>query len=161
MPSYISQADIELFVPDVGNYNLNINGMIDSAETDVINHLQYIWFPEAAILYINPQLVNRNVNVVASMIPPMDTTKLNIPLLKNLFIYRALGFYIFPALMKADLSGNDSFSTLKDYYEAKYNEELGNIRKAPIYDINNDGNFDNFDVSKDSVGRPVLNLFRR
>jgi len=155
--SNITQADLEIFIPDVGNYGLNLQAMLDKADANVLNHMSFIWFPTAYSKYLN---LNLNVNTNIGFVPVMEISLLNITLLTNLFAYRTLGFYVLPSLMKTSDTATDSFAALAEFYQAQYNEELDILTKAPIYDFNRDGQFSNLDINANNIGRVNVRLVR-
>jgi len=158
--SIINQTDLEKFFPDLANFNLTtIQSCIDSAEVDVMNFLHYIWFPNAYSTYVHGHF-DTTTNTALLIVPKMDETLLNYDLLKNLFIYRTLGFYLFPSLMKTTIQEEDSFFSRAKYYEEKYAEELSLVTNAPLYDFNKDSTFDNLDVTQGMIGRPIISLHR-
>jgi len=161
MPTYITQADIELFRADIGNYGLNINAMIDKAETDVINYLEYSWFQGAYNNYFG-SIGNLNVDAHGvRIVRKMDPSLLNISLLNNLFVYRTLAFYIMPSLMKDATDNEDSFFALSEFYKNKYLEELDIVIRQNVYDFNADSQFDNLDLTTNMIGKNKVRLVRR
>ena len=157
----ITQADLEKFFPDLANYGLgSIADYISYAEADVIDYFSYIWFPNALAKFSQLN-TGTNVNNPKFALPTFDMAKLNINLVKNLITFKCLGDYIFITLMKTTAEGEDSFYARAVYFQDKYEQELARVTNAPIYDFNGDGVFDNLDISKANIGRPVITLVRR
>jgi len=161
MPTYITQADLEVFFPDLANYGVTTTSvMIGSAETDIVNYFSYIWFPSAYTKFLGTNLAQGINSNGSRLMPVIDLAYLNTAILKNLFIYKTLGYYLFPSLMKTTVEGEDSFFDRGEFYRNKYNDELELLGNAPLYDFNKDGQFSGLDLNKDMVGVPPIRLNR-
>jgi len=161
MPTYITQADLELYFLDLSQYGLTtVDATIDQAETDVINYFSYVWFPNAYKKYLGGN-IDQSINTNNGTIPPIDLAYLNTDLLKRLMTYRTLGFHLFPSLMKTTTVEDDSFFARAEYFQKQYNEEITLLSGVPLYDFNKDSQFDNLDLNNALSGKkPKIKLVR-
>jgi len=161
--SIINENDLTLMYSDIANFvNISdIQKMISKAETDVINYFEYIWFPQHYKLYFFGN-TNNNMSSVntGSFLPKFDINYFNTALIKNLLVYRTLGYYVFPSLMKTTDIAEDSFYSLAEYYKNKFKEELNDLNNAPLYDFNKDNQFNNLDLNSNMTGKPTITLVR-
>jgi len=159
--AFITSTDLELYISDLTKFYSGANvGNIDihiaTAEGYVMRHIETVWFPQAAQdFYFSNQQTN-----LASAVPIMDPAFLNTDLLKNTFIFRALGYNICPSLMKSSDPTIDSFASKGEYFRTMFADEFDNAMNTYLYDFNKDGNFNNRDITLSQINKRTIKARR-
>jgi len=127
MTPYIDKDDLAKHVSDINDHNapaLWVN-QIQFATDDVLNKIKAEWWSEVSgpSLTINEALLNTDA-------------------LTNLAIYCALGFYVLPYLSTERDKDGDSFSRKAEYYRARFKEEWEIVKELPLYDFDQDSDFE-------------------
>lgn len=127
MTPYIDNTDLAKHVPDINDYSPPSSwaDQIQFATDDVLNKIKADWWE---------QLQGRGTE--------LDESLLNTAALEKLAAYRTLGFYACPYLAKEEDEDGDRWSRLADKYEKRYQEEWDIVKSLPLYDFDEDTEFE-------------------
>jgi len=117
-----TEADIVELVPDILEYGIqDFSDDIARTEADIYRLLRIQWWQPVA----SPGTV-------------MDNSKLDPAELKRSCVYHCLAYFIFPKLSKFEVDG-DRFTSMMDYYKARFDEEFNLAIRELHYDWDGSG----------------------
>ena len=120
-----TEADIVDLVPDILEYGIqDFSDDIARTEEDIFRLLRIKWWQP-----------------VASPGDVMDNNLLDPTQLKRSCVYYSLAYYIFPKLSKFEVDG-DRFTSMMDYYKARFDEEFDLAIRELHYDFDSSGTFE-------------------
>ena len=126
MTPYIDKDDLAKHVQDINDHEgpTDWTDQIRFATDDVLNKIKADWWEQ-----------------VSSPLFDIDESLLNTDALKNLAVYRTLGFYALPLLSTESDEDGDSFSRKAAKYQTRYDQEWDIVKNLPLYDFNSDDQF--------------------
>ena len=127
MTPYIDKDDLAKHVSDINTQGgpENWTDQIQFATDDVLNKIKSDWWEQ-----------------VSSPLFTINEDNLNTDALTNLAVYCTLGFYALPFLATERLEKGDSFSRKAKYYRDRYKEEWEVVKLLPLYDFDEDSQFE-------------------
>lgn len=133
-----TEADIVELVPDILEYGIqDFSDDIARTEEDIYRLLRIQWWQPIA----NPG-------------GDMDTSKLDPTELKRSCVYHCLAYFIFPKLSKFEVDG-DRFTSMMDYYKARFDEEFNLAIRELHYDWDSSGTFTDSEIVHNESRRLV------
>ena len=133
-----TEADIVELVPDILEYGIqDFSDDIARTEEDIYRLLRIQWWVP-----------------IAKHTGEMETSKLDPTELKRSCVYHCLAYFIFPKLSKFEVDG-DRFTSMMDYYKARFDEEFGLAIRELHYDSDGSGTFTDSEVVHNESRRLV------
>jgi len=133
-----ADSDLQKVRPDILTHGVaSWSDQLGFAGADVLNLMKSSWWVNAVARHFNREIVD----IMGSLTPIMDVTKINDSELVNLVCYRALARYVYPAISIDKDADGDAFSRRMTRYEEAYEEEWERVSLLPLYDFNSDGQF--------------------
>lgn len=133
-----TEADIVELVPDILEYGIqDFSDDIARTEEDIYRLLRIQWWQPIA----NPG-------------GEMDTSKLDPTELKRSCVYHCLAYFIFPKLSKFEVDG-DRFTSMMDYYKARFDEEFNLAIRELHYDWDSSGTWTESEIVHNESRRLV------
>jgi len=133
-----TEADIVELVPDILEYGIqDFSDDIARTEEDIYRLLRIQWWQPIA----NPG-------------GDMDTSKLDPTELKRSCVYHCLAYFIFPKLSKFEVDG-DRFTSMMDYYKARFDEEFNLAIRELHYDWDSSGTWTESEIVHNESRRLV------
>ena len=133
-----TEADIVELVPDILEYGIqDFSDDIARTEEDIYRLLRIQWWQP-----------------IARRSGEMETSKLDPTELKRSCVYYSLAYYIFPKLSKFEVDG-DRFTSMMDYYKARFDEEFNLAIRELHYDFDGSGTFTDSEVVHNESRRLV------
>jgi len=124
-----TEADIVDLVPDILEYGIqDFSDDIARTEEDIFRLLRIRWWQP-----------------IARRSGEMDTTKLDPTELKRSCVYHCLAYFVFPKLSKFEVDG-DRFTSMMEYYKARFDEEFDLAIRELHYDFDSSGTFESTEV---------------
>ena len=133
-----TEADIVDLVPDILEYGIqDFSDDIARTEEDIFRLLRIRWWQP-----------------IASPGDVMDNNLLDPAQLKRSCVYYSLAYYIFPKLSKFEVDG-DRFTSMMEYYKARFDEEFDLAIRELHYDFDSSGTFTDSEVVHNESRRLV------
>jgi len=141
-----TEADIVELVPDILEYGIqDFSDDIARTEEDIYRLLRIQWWAE-----IGPKVETRG----SSTLGEMDTNLLDPTELVRSCVYHCLAYFIFPKLSKFEVDG-DRFTSMMDYYKARFDEEFNLAIRELHYDWDSSGTFTDGEIVHNESRRLV------
>ncbi len=139
-------ADVLEYEPNIQDFGIfDWDDALEKGKGDVLRHLRIEWFPTQQLGKFDITVIGTNVE--------MDEDKLDAEQLKRAHVYRTLAYYIFPKLSKFEPE-MDVFQMQMEHYRNLWREEIDDCIKDGIhYDINDDGEYSDFEKESNYFGR--------
>ena len=150
MAVYATDADLITYADDILDHGVaSFTSELTRASADVLNLIKAEWWPQAISGKVNS-------SYDYGLIPPtLDESKINTAELKQITIYRAFGFHIYPRLSKFSDSDGDSFSRRGEFYRDMFKDEWNRIKNLPLYDFDGDSSFEDIE-RRGPIGRKLV-----
>ena len=133
-----TEADIVELVPDILEYGIqDFSDDIARTEEDIYRLLRIQWWVP-----------------IAKNTGEMETSKLDPTELKRSCVYHCLAYFIFPKLSKFEVDG-DRFTSMMDYYKARFDEEFNLAIRELHYDFDGSGTYEDSEIVHNESRRLV------
>lgn len=150
MTDYASDSDLVGYADDILDHGVvTFTAELTRASADVLNLIKAEWWPNAIT---GKSSETMDYGLVG---PTLTEANLNHAALKQITIYRALGFHVYPRLSKMSDNDGDSFSRRGEFYRGMYSDEWKLIKHLPLYDFNGDSAFDDTE-RRGPIGRRLI-----
>ena len=140
--AFSTDSDLANLIPDI--LELGINSFSEEhakAQADIERTLRIKWWPKKRLSLSEP-----------SSYAEMDATKLVATQFMTTSVYLVLWRYVLPQL--TNWVEGDRFSTMIDFYKARYNEELEAVLDDGVeYDADGSGTITDFEKQSQHVNR--------